>query len=487
MYQPPGANPDELGDIDVFTDDDTIHLFHLCLPSHDIIAHLTSSDGLSWEPAPNALQIGEPGECDDDMLWTMHTVKMPDGSGYRMYYTALSSKEHGQVQRVALAESLDLFQWRKYPGNPILESKLPYYNEDRELVGYISFRDPFVFIEDGVWHMIVCAREARGPRFRRGCVAHATSSDGIDWELLPPLYAPAQFEDLEVPTMLKLGGKYYLFFLVLGTMKNLYRVSGSLEGPWEAPQRELLLPPGNCGFRFCHWKGRTLLFHWIRTLPDWHKRGGQRYAGLAPPKEVEVDDNGHLRLLSFSGWENYYNGDTQYLPAELFLKRALGAGKFQKSDRGGLSARACGSAIASSDVKASDFILELNLRQLRGKASGIAFRTDDQLDVANWLRLDFDNAVLELHRTRVFDSSFHRYKLQHPTLLQSAPLALRHGESYRLRILASREHIEVSLNETVYLSAVSYHAKEGGLAAIVEDGEAEFSEFNLQPLLHPGI
>ena len=41
----------------------------------------------------------------------------------------------------------DLFVWRKHPGNPILESRAPHYNQDLDRLGFISFRDPFVFAD----------------------------------------------------------------------------------------------------------------------------------------------------------------------------------------------------------------------------------------------------------------------------------------------------------------------------------------------------
>ena len=57
MYSPSGHSgffypKPELGDIEVIVKDDEIHLFHLILPNHDIIAHAVSRDGLVWEELP---------------------------------------------------------------------------------------------------------------------------------------------------------------------------------------------------------------------------------------------------------------------------------------------------------------------------------------------------------------------------------------------------------------------------------------------------
>ena len=52
-----------------------IILFHLIIPNHDYIAHAVSKDGISWKRVKNALFVGDPGEWDDDMLWTMHVCE----------------------------------------------------------------------------------------------------------------------------------------------------------------------------------------------------------------------------------------------------------------------------------------------------------------------------------------------------------------------------------------------------------------------------
>ena len=72
MYTPRGQGLSELGDIEVVVGDDgRLHLFHLTLPNHDVVQHAVSDDGLHWEPLPNALHTGDPGDPDDDQIWTM--------------------------------------------------------------------------------------------------------------------------------------------------------------------------------------------------------------------------------------------------------------------------------------------------------------------------------------------------------------------------------------------------------------------------------
>lgn len=487
MYTTPGANANELGDIAVISHHGVIHLFHLSLPNHDLVAHAISRDGLSWQPVQPAIHTGAPGECDDDMIWTMHVVRHPSKPLFLMYYTACASAENGQVQRVALATSRDLMTWTRHKANPILESRLPHCNEDRSLTGFISFRDPFVFIDEkGMWHMLVTGRAARGNRFRRGCVAHATSRDGLRWKLAEPLYAPSQFEDLEVTSYLRHGNRHALFFLHFMVGHNLCRVADSLDGPWTPPPRELLLPQWNAVFRFCEWKGRTLLYHWLRSKADWPRRGGAGafYMALPPPKEVAWNAQGNPSLKTFPGWSRYHRGRATTLAAEGF-KPCEGDKKAWRREDDALRGQCNGQAIAAHRDEFDHFIAEFDLRVESGRAAGLFFRADDKLEIANQIRFDFERQTVELHKGEFFDSSFRRYKLVQPTLLQSMPARLSPGQSIRIRLLACAEYIELSLDDIVHLSAATYRAKEGRFAWFVEDGAATFSSLKIQPLCIP--
>ena len=114
MYSGHGFNEWGIGDVDVVKVGGTYHLFHLFLPNHAYIAHAVSDDGLNWTRVRNALFVGDPGEWDDDMLWTMHVSPNPHKPGScRMFYTGLSRREAGRVQRIGLAVSDDLYSWTK--------------------------------------------------------------------------------------------------------------------------------------------------------------------------------------------------------------------------------------------------------------------------------------------------------------------------------------------------------------------------------------
>jgi beta-fructofuranosidase len=118
-----------------------------------------------------------------------------------MFYTGTSREDGRDIQRVGAATSKDLISWNKVSKEALLDAG----NDHYELLDYNkwhdqAFRDPWVFRHsDNLWHMFVTARATHGEKFSRGVVAHATSNNLLDWELLPPITEPnAGFGQLEV-------------------------------------------------------------------------------------------------------------------------------------------------------------------------------------------------------------------------------------------------------------------------------------------------
>jgi len=462
IYEPAGSSATQLGDIDVITHDGAIHLFYLTLPNHDLVSHAKSRDGLTWEQLPPALRTGDPGDCDDDMIWTMHVVKHPTSGKFHMYYTGCSTAESGNHQRVAMAFSDDIVNWTKHDANPILESKGPHYNENFDLVGMISFRDPFVFIDDGVWHMFVTGRVSSGPRFFRGSIAHATSRDGLKWELQKPLYAPGQFEEMEVITMMKIEGRYYMTFHDFNG-HTFYRIAGSLDGPWRSPMRDQLLPDLNCVFRFCQWEGKTLMYCWVRGACDWKRRQpGSGVNALCPPKEVHVvPETGELVMRSFSGWKTWHEG----APVTL----------------AGQSASVDGFDRVMREGEFGDFVAETEVRLEHGRKLGLIFRSDPGIETAVWVRLNYAEQCIDLWRHSPYDSSLNRWKIK-KEVVQTKYARLEHGRTYRVKLLCHGPYIEVSLDDVVYLSTVTYRAKQGLIGTFIEDGDGTIGAIRVQAL-----
>lgn len=316
MYASHGFLRSDIGDVDVVFHDGLYHLFHLVLPNHDFIAHAVSEDGLNWRRVKNALFVGEPGTWDDDMLWTMHVSQHPDfGSPdhpdaprWRMFYTGLARREYGRIQRVGLATSNNLLSWKRAtsaPGMPLEADGRYYESSTEEGRHWVSFRDPFFHHdpETGTRQLLVAGRVKTGPVVRRGCVARYAEQPDGSFEALPPLHRPGIYDDIEVPAVFRLGDRHFMIGSIREDVKIHYWHAASADGPFENFFDNVLLPKGNYAGRITQLPdGRVLLFNFFAKKEN---HGGQEITRklLPPPKELEIDDSGRLRVKSYLGYD----------------------------------------------------------------------------------------------------------------------------------------------------------------------------------------
>jgi len=477
MYSPPGFSPmPEIGDVEVFVKNGEIHLFHLTLPNCDKVAHAVSQDGLTWQELPDALHTGDPGSYDDDMIWTMSVLEYENH--YNMFYTALSKADQGKVQRVALATSDDLIHWKKNPKNPIAEAD-PCWYETKPIRGMVSWRDPYPVLEQGILYLLVCARENKGPVFRRGCVGLISYENDREWKVETPLYTPHHYMDWEVPVLLKLNRRYYLFGSVIETFCCHYRIADQFRGPYRAPLNDKILPTGNYASRVCKWKDKYLMFHWLETNPDWNPTIS-KYRKLAPPKEIIVESDGSLSLKSFQGWFSKYKRPGILLSPERFLKKRKSANGEWEAKGDEIKYKSPNSmSVFLLEQEEENFVLDVTIRIEQGVAVGVIFRANHNCDEGMFLRLSLDENEIQLVKS---------LKVERPglwpwiekTVVQTGKVYLRRGETYKLHLIASHEYIEVSVNGRVKLSALSWILKKGEIGIFAEYGCGSFKDFHLQ-------
>ncbi len=189
------------------------HIFYLQAPRSLIdpdlrhhratVGHAVSLDFEHWRLLPDALGPGAPGEWDDMAIWTGSVLGHP--GEWRMLYTGISKVEDGRVQRIGLAESNDLVHWEKHGENPVMEADPRWYQRiGKGSAPDEAWRDPYLVAagSDGVSHALITARAIGQPAHTAGTIGHARSTDLISWEVLPPLAAPAEFAQMEVPQLL---------------------------------------------------------------------------------------------------------------------------------------------------------------------------------------------------------------------------------------------------------------------------------------------
>ena len=297
MYTGSGFTDWEIGDVEVHVHNGIYHLFHLIIPNHDYIAHAVSKDGIAWSRVKNAMFVGDPGEWDDDMLWTMDVADCEDGT-FEMFYTGLQLEDRGINQRVGRAVSKDLIHWEKtFPQDLPLESSGPHYEDlENNPRTWLSFRDPFLYKHKGEDYLLICGRASYGPVYRRGAVT-TYKRNGSTFEPIKPLLYPMAYDDIECPSLIELKGKFYLIGSIREDIKVRYWHSDSFDGEYQSFHHDVLMPQGNYAARIVKDGEHNLVYSFYFL-----DRQVNSKRVLPPPKELAVDEKGKLFLKSFYKW-----------------------------------------------------------------------------------------------------------------------------------------------------------------------------------------
>lgn len=475
MYTGYGFRDYEIGDVDIIKHDGVYHLFHLTLPNHDYIAHAVSEDGLNWHRVRNALFIGEPTEWDDDMLWTMHVTPNPYKEGaWRMFYTGLCMRERGRIQRVGLAHSGDLYHWRKdnsgqYPleiSNEHYESSL---DEGRH---WVSFRDPFFYQENDNYYLLTTARVNHGPIIRRGCVALSEETAENEFVFHPPLFHPIRYDDVEVPSLVKIKDRYYLIGSIREDVKVHYWHAKNLKGPYQNFSDNVLLPQGNYAARIAQdmdkWLVWNFFFKGLSTQGD-HL--------LAPPKELVTDQKGELRLQSFSGFRDLVQ-ETKQVEALMPLQNLYQNPRASSQFENGICRLDCisGLELFLLNGQYRDFILNGHLALEGDGKCGLALRLNEAGD-GYYISLDLFKGIVQMrawghNETGGIEESFFYDQLQ---AVHYVPSGNRHDFS----LLAYKQYLEFSLDGYVMLTLADDTFTEGQVGFYVESTQVSVDKLEM--------
>lgn len=458
----------EMGDIEVFAHQDRLHLFHLCLPSHDAVAHLVSDDGIHWQTLPTALRTGDYGAPDDDQIWTMGVFEL--AGRFFMLYTGLDRAHLGLNQCVCLATSTDLIHWTKHPGNPVMRPD-PRWYEDRLLnPSRVDWRDPFIFHADGEVHCLITARTREGDLNRRACIAHATSRDGFHWEQHPPLLTPNVCFDLEVPTLFPLDGRWYFTSIFGSQARQGYRVADDWRGPWRRPADDSTLPGRNYAVRMAHWRGQILLFHWHKSASptaNWYP--GPSQTSLCLPKLATSDAAGNLILRSFPGLDAAAR-DHQH---------------WDKLNVG--SAATVGFAAHPLPGEYDDLLWEASFTT-RAPEFGMYVRGAARGDVGTFITCLPHQQQVQLYTLTHLRTSPQQFLWRGRELTQSFHHRFTPGQPCRLRVVCHGPEVEVSVDGKVVLCALTMPRRAGEVGLFVEDGSATCTDIAIArlPTWNPG-
>ena len=233
------------GDIMPFFDNGKFHIYFLHdaqnKPAekgfHDIHEYI-STDLAHFTYEGQTIPFGKTAD-PDFAIGTGSVVKV--GNLYYFYYTGHNETpafvQSNARESVLCATSTDLKNWTKVPSFKIT-APAGYYNYD--------FRDPHVFYNDELkkYSMLVSTQTEPG---RKAVLLHFTSADPVSgkWDVQTPIYTTTPQENylmMECADIFKMGSYWYLIFSEnwSGNKGTHYRMATSINGPWTAPENDLI-------------------------------------------------------------------------------------------------------------------------------------------------------------------------------------------------------------------------------------------------------
>lgn len=490
MHIPGGFWKDGLGDIDVIAHDGILHAFYLCIPSHDRVGHLTSRDGILWEEQPFAIHTGNPGDFDDDQIWTMGVFHWVDR--FFMLYTGLAIRDRGKIQRVGVATSTDLISWEKYSGNPVVTADPRYYEARSDERHRVDWRDPYVFSENGILHGVISARSNKGPENRRGAAGYFTSEDGFHWKVQPPLCVPGNCYDFETPALSRINGKFYLTGICgknaegQGMVPSIVRVADKIDGPYRRVGHDALLPEHNQVFKPCSWQGRVLYFHNLRGVADWPGGGNNPVTCLAPPKVAEATEDGELILRPFRDWTSVQTGEPLLVRAGEF--RGNGdcvIGDWQDCGDGLENHNQAGYEAFLLRGQFSHGILEAEVDPGTGGSCGFIVRSDCKADDGTFISLTPSSRTVEVFTLQAVyktPCAGVTYRWRGRRLVQEWTCPDVWKGFLNFRAVFYGPYCEVSINDRVLISSVTLAKPAGRLGFFTEDAALKIRKLAFQPL-----
>jgi hypothetical protein len=217
-YVHPGQ---KVGDFCLVKHDSLFHIFYHSTSQSNPgpvykIWHSWSEDLRHWQEPEVALSVG-PNWWDAKGMWAPDVVWEPERKQWSMLYTGVDSLMN---QRACLATSPDLHTWTKNHANPVfVPDSLTYYWSPTQT--WSSFRDPFVFRQEGIWVMLSTAALRVGgyPGSRQAIIHRATSRDLVSWQDRGTFFlndGTTPWQDLESAQYHVRGEGFHLWFIEYG-------------------------------------------------------------------------------------------------------------------------------------------------------------------------------------------------------------------------------------------------------------------------------
>ncbi len=491
-YKPEKYN---IGDTWQVSDGKKIHSFYLQGISNDYFAddesgaigHAVSDDLLHWEELSPALKRGEKGCYDALDLWSGCAVE--HNGKYYLYYSSRRDTDHlGNTISVAVSD--DCVNWVKYENNPIIVPDKRFYCqddiktiltiEDRPIKNNAECRDLCVVRDEanGLWWGFFAARKPANECSNTCCIGLARSYDLLHWEQLPPCFCPDKYDCVETPDVFKIGDKWYMLCLtgnqygqrnptydpnLFGNI-TLYAMADRPEGPYTECFEDnvaigSMYMSGACAKTVLH-NGKRYIFY---TQSLW-REGRNIENAMSYPKEIDVDENGKLRVKWFSGIESLYTEDVPLCKENTYNSGKWGSLNDWHFEDGKVSVKAKSDvAVKIFDVKAKNFVIETTVQRKNAISAGVIFDViaDSLYNLNRVVLLDYLKNEVWLTSARNYPKiNARRFDFE--------------KDSYDLKVLVVGNTIEVYVDNILTVHYIT-ERRHGKIGLFVERGEACFT------------
>jgi beta-fructofuranosidase len=463
IFDPVFFRPSEgwVGDVIPAERDGVFHLWYLHDERRDPKPGMpwrlvTTDDFVGFTDRGEAMPSGGP-EAEDFNVYTGSVVEGPDAV-WHLFSTAQNPRRLGPdgrpLQLVAHATSArPEGPWRKHPEHT-------FGAPDGYEPG--DWRDPFVFHDGERWRMLVAARHADGPDRRRGTVAQLTSDDLFSWTPVAPLWDPHRFIAHECPDVFRWGEWWYLVYSEFtDSFCTRYRMARSLDGPWIAPEDDVVDTRAFYAAKTVGRDGRRFFVGWIATREGGTDDGAWQWAGTMSVLEAAQRADGTLAF---------------HLPAELVASFDAPVTSGLPELPITLSAPDAYRAIVGEVDVPAEFHLRAEIDVVAGTAAvGLLLRSDVDGGRAGIVRLEprRDRVVFDRWPRALIGSEQWQISGDVPFEFER-PVRLDAGR-HSIDVLTDGELVVVVVDSQVALSTRFYARAGARLGFFASDGEASLA------------
>lgn len=476
IYYQPEREDTYVGDVIPYYNDGTFNIFYL----KDFRGNVGRGEQHPWYRVSTDDFIGykeygemiPSGSSEEYDYWVGTGSVIEDNGTYHAIYSGHNHLFPGlgkSQQSVLRAVSEDLENWKKID-REILEPSGAYNIYD--------FRDPFIFYneEEEEYWMLITANRDDTPIIAL-YTAKDVTTDLSKWKKQDPFFVAdeeylkleGEFRNLECPDLFKMGDYWYLIFSDQGWPHHLtrYRMSNSLEGPWEKPKEDIFDSVGLYAAKTISDGENRYLIGWLASkaddLSDW------KWAGNLIIHQLDQEDDGTLTVQAPDTIKEYFSNKKQINPySELNNKKwKIDEDIVKVSSEGNIE-----ELLFKDNNHAFKISTSVSFDEKVENFGFIMGRNQDS-DWANYINFDINNNELNFFH-RPWDM---RYQLGKPDIKRD--LKLIPGEEYQIEIFIEGSVVVMYINNQMAMTVRAYGMIDEKWGLFSENGEVVFNEFSV--------